>query len=150
MHTLAIYDSQHGNTERIAQVIAETLAARAARVAETPSDFDGITLLVLGCPTHSWKPTPAMQRFLDGLTAQQVRGLAVACFDTRYKGSPWLTGSAAKVIHRRLRALGVSTLAPPESFFVQGVQGPLYDGELDRAVAWARTLRAQVEAAAQR
>jgi hypothetical protein len=31
-------------------------------------------------------------------------------------------------------------VAPPESFFVNGKEGPLVEGELDRATAWAESL----------
>jgi len=29
---------------------------------------------------------------------------------------------------------------PPEGFFVEGTEGPLRDGELERAAAWARQI----------
>jgi hypothetical protein len=46
-----------------------------------------------------------------------MRALA---FDTRYRGSRLLRGSAAKDIAGLLRHLGCRLLAPPESFFVKG------------------------------
>jgi hypothetical protein len=33
---------------------------------------------------------------------------------------------------------GGNLLAPPEGFVVLGVQGPLKDGELERAAGWAK------------
>jgi len=57
-----------------------------------------------------------------------------------------MTGSAARVMARTLQEKGVSLLLPLESFFVKGTQGPLRDGELDRAAAWARMLIKVVEA----
>jgi hypothetical protein len=77
---------------------------------------------------------------------QELRGLAGACFDTRFRLPRFMTGSAAKVMAEKLREKGVSLLAEPESFFVKGTEGPLRDGELERASTWARTLVKEVEA----
>jgi hypothetical protein len=56
-----------------------------------------------------------------------------------------MTGSAAKVMAAKLREKGVSLLVPPVSFFVKGTEGPLRDGELDRAAVWARMLMKEVQ-----
>jgi hypothetical protein len=44
------------------------------------------------------------------------------------------------VITRRLDRLGFHLVRDPESFLVAHTEGPLLDGELDRAAAWAGTL----------
>ena len=56
-----------------------------------------------------------------------------------------MTGSAAKVMAGKLREKGVSLLVVPESFFVKGAEGPLRDGELERASTWARMLVDEME-----
>jgi hypothetical protein len=58
-----------------------------------------------------------------------------AAFDTRLDRSPWLTGVAARGIARRLRRLGMEVIAT-ESFLVEDAEGPLEEGELERARAW--------------
>ena len=52
--------------------------------------------------------------------------------------------TAAKPLDRRLRGLGEKRVAPPETFFMAGREGPLEDGE--RARAWAGTLAAAARA----
>jgi flavodoxin len=151
MNTLVVYDSQYGNTERIAQAIADTLRtygqAQAVHVAQAhPMEFQGVDLLIVGCPTQRWRPTLAMQSFLVNASPQRLGGLAIACFDTRYRAAVWMTGSAARHMDRQLRTMGIEPLVPPESFFVSDSQGPLVSGELDRAVAWARKLVKKAEA----
>jgi flavodoxin len=151
MNALVVYDSQFGNTERIAQAIADTLRAgghaRAVRADPAhPVEFQGVDILILGCPTQGWRPTQAIQSFLAEVSSARLRGVAVACFDTRFHKPRWLTGSAAGVMARRFQRVGVSPLVPPESFFVEGTEGPLESGEVDRAAAWARTLASQVQA----
>lgn len=148
MNTIVVYDSQFGNTERIAQTIAEAFqafgAVRVVRVdPDHPLDCREADLLILGSPTQGFRATLAMQAFLRDVPFVLLRDLAVACFDTRVHG-PW--GSAARHLARRLRALGVKLLLPPMSFFVQGTPGPLVEGEVERATSWALDARHQYEA----
>jgi flavodoxin len=152
MNTVVVYDSQYGNTERIAQAIADTLRAfgqaQAVRVDSThPVSFQGADLLILGCPTQGFRPTPAMQSLLGTVPFQSLDGLAVACFDTRFRGALWKS-SAAPRIARQLRTLGVEPIVPPESFFVKAMkkEGPLLAGEVERAATWARMLFTKAEA----
>jgi hypothetical protein len=67
--------------------------------------------------------------------------LGWAVFDTRV-AKPRLPGSAARAVARRLRRLGVRSVAPVQSFYVTGTQGPLAEGELDRARRWGESLAA--------
>ena len=149
MKTSVVYDSQFGNTERIAQTIAGTFRAfgqaQAIRVAQAHQvSFEGLDLLILGCPTQGFRPTPAMQSFLETIPFQSLDGQAVACFDTRFRGFLWKS-SAAPRIARQLRTLGVEPIVPPESFFVQAMkkEGPLLAGEVERAASWALGVRQQ-------
>jgi hypothetical protein len=48
----------------------------------------------------------------------------------------WASHSAAK----KLKHLGCRMLAKPESFYVDGYEGPLLSGELDRAREWGNEL----------
>ena len=96
MNTFIVYDSQFGNTERIAQAIADTLRAfgqaQAVHVDPAhPVSFQRVNLLILGCPTQGMRPTLAMQSFLGNVSSQRLSGLAVACFDTRFRGFLWKT-----------------------------------------------------------
>jgi flavodoxin len=150
MNTLVVYDSQYGNTERLARAIADTaLAAGQMRLVHVdPAQLIEIgetDLLIVGCPTQGWRPTPAILSFLETLSSDDVRGLTVACFDTRFPKPRWLTGSAARSMAKMFRALGIAPVVPPESFFVGGREGPLVSGELDRAVTWARTVLAKMD-----
>lgn len=149
MNALVVYDSQYGNTERIALAIMGALRAfgQAQAVRAGPAhalDLQGVDMLIVGCPTQGWRPTPGAQSFLASIPTDQLRGLAIACFDTRFHKSRWLTGSAAAGLVKRLQQSGVSPLMPPESFFVVGKEGPLENGEIERAAAWARALASKV------
>jgi flavodoxin len=151
MNILVVYDSQYGNTEQLARAIGDTAQAvgpvQVARAdTDEPATIGDIDLLIVGCPTQGWRPTSAMRSFLAELDTEQTSHLAVACFDTRFQKSRLLTGSAARVMARTLRAKGMTLIVPPESFFVRGTEGPLVEGELDRAAAWAHALLTRTEA----
>jgi flavodoxin I len=56
-------------------------------------------------------------------------------------------GYAAPKIAKSLIAKGGRQVAPPEGFIVLDKEGPLRDGELERAAAWARDVVAAAGAA---
>ncbi len=149
MNSLIVYDSKYGNTERIALSIADTLReygqVQATRIDPAqPVEFQGIDLLIGGSPTQGWNATPLTQSFLKRLAPGEFRGVAIACFDTRFNKPRWLTGSAADRIAKAFQKMGIRPLTPPESFFVKDSEGPLEAGELERAATWARTLAKMV------
>lgn len=152
MKSLVVFDSQFGNTEKIARQITETLGefgtARAVQVTDCLlDDLKGTDLLVLGCPTQAWHSTEHMQNFLKQLEHQPLEHLCVAEFDTRLDKPTWITGSAARGMAKQLKHVGAQLL-PPESFMVTGREGPLEEGELDHAAQWARALHDEFQAQA--
>ncbi len=151
MNTLVVYDSTFGNTEKIAQAIADVVAGRgSARTLRAnkvqSSDLEGVDLLVLGCPTHKQRPTDAVQAFLECVSRRSLSGISAAVFDTRYRKPRLLTGSAARRLAKSLRKGGASLLTPPQSFFVVSREGPLEPGELERAAAWGREVLDRLDA----
>jgi flavodoxin len=155
MKTLIIYDSVFGNTAQIAQAMCSALGApenaRVYHASEVkPEQLTGIDLLIVGSPTRGFRPTQAITTFLRSLAAHSIDGVKVAAFDTRISLDQVhsvllsvlvrLFGYAARPIADRLKAKGGSLVAPPEGFFVKGSQGPLKEGELQRAIDWVKAL----------
>jgi len=152
MNSLIIYDSQYGNTERIALSITSALRdfalARSVRVNEVhPDVLQGIDALILGCPTQGMRQTPAMQSFIAHVPRDLLNGLSVACFDTRFRGGFWML-SAAPAMAKQLRMMGVELVVQPESFYVKTMkrEGPLLAGEIERAADWATKLSEKIAA----
>jgi flavodoxin I len=149
MKTVVVYDSVHGNTEKIARAIAEAVGlsgkARVLRAGEAQlSDLNAIDLLMVGSPTLGGRPTPAVQEFLGRMPAGALRNLSVTSFDTRVKMFfARLFGYAADRIAVNLKEKGGFVARAPEGFIVKGRKGPLADGELERAAAWARAMLQQ-------
>ena len=71
--------------------------------------------------------------------------LTVAVFDTQKRYRHWLGSASANAI-RKLRRLGCTVVAGPESFYVEDYDGPLLPGELDRARDWGTTLASVLDA----
>jgi flavodoxin len=135
MTALVVYDSRHGHTEKIARAIGEAIGGQVRRAGEVnPADLKGFDLVIIDSPTHGGFPTPGIDGLLKALPA--LEGISVAAFDTRTKRT--IFGYAAPRIGRRLENNGGNLVAPPEGFFVLGIQGPLVGGELERAAGWAR------------
>jgi flavodoxin I len=144
MKTLVVYDSVHGNTEKIAQAIGDAIPGevRVARVGEVDiSELKGLDLLFVGAPTHGGRASPPMQEFLDKVQGPALEGINVAAFDTRLTAR-WVKifGFAAGRIAKSLKKKGGTLVGSPEAFYVEGGEGPLREGELERAADWAKKI----------
>jgi len=146
MKALIVYDSVYGNTEKIARAVAEAITpAGEVKVLQTgeanPSELESLDLLIVGSPTHGGRPTPAVQDFLNKVTQQSLKGIKVAAFDTRATSKfAKIFGNAAGRIAGHPTKKGGVLIASPEGFFVTGTKGPLKEGELERAAAWAKRI----------
>jgi flavodoxin len=153
MKVVIIYDSVFGNTEKIAQAMAQALGtSELTKVDSAAADqLKGANLVVVGSPTRAFRPTPALTKWLKGLPASSLKGVKVASFDTRISVKDAnsailgvmvkLFGWAAAPIAKVLAAKGGTPVGTAEGFYVKASEGPLKDGELERAAAWARSLQ---------
>jgi len=151
MKAWVVYDSVFGNTEKVAQAMGEALGAQTLRVGDVkPEHVVGLDVLVVGSPTRAFSPTPAIKRWVSGLPSKSLQGVKVGAFDTRIAledvDSALLTfmakifGYAAKPIGDRLVKKGGDRVLSLEGFYVQDSEGPLKDGELERAADWVREI----------
>ena len=153
MKALIVYDSVYGNTEKIAKAIGDSLAdlesTEVLKVSEVKLEkLHEIDLLIVGSPTRAFKPTKAIVDFLIQIPSDGIKGIKVAAFDTRVNtedvnsrilnGLVKLFGYAAKPISDKLMKKGGNLVVPPEGFFVKDTEGPLKEGELERAAQWAK------------
>jgi len=157
MGAMVVYDSVFGNTEQIAQAIGNALGSQEdveiLRVGNVkPEQLTGLKLLIVGSPTRGFRPTPAISNLLKSIPKNGLKGVKVAAFDTRFtmdeiESSVFILpilvnifGYAAKPISDRLKRKGGELIIPPEGFFVEGSEGPLKEGELERAANWAKQI----------
>ena len=156
MKAMVAYDSAYGNTEQVARAIGDALGPQedveTLRVGEvTPERLTGVSLLVVGCPTQKFSPTGATTHLLKSIPKDGLKGVKVAAFDTRFTEAEIekvkilafivrIFGYAAEPIADRLKKKGGELAVPPEAFYVSGTEGPLLEGELERAGEWAKQI----------
>jgi flavodoxin len=156
MKVMVVYDSVFGNTEKIAQAIGHALGSpedvETVQVGNVkPEQLAGLTSLIVGSPTRKFSPTAAITSFLKSIPKDGLKGIKVAAFDTRFTVSAIekvriltffvkIFGYAAKPIADRLEKKGAELAVPPEGFYVSDTEGPLLEGELERAADWAKQI----------
>jgi flavodoxin len=163
MKTLVIYDSAYGNTEKIANAIGTAIGAALGNALGDPQvvqtfrvnnvkldQLADLDLLIVGAPTQRFRTTPAMTDFLKNIPADGLKGVRVAAFDTRlslndiesstFRFIIKTGGFAANHIADRLKKRGGDLILPPEGFLVKDMEGPLLEGELERAADWAKRI----------
>lgn len=161
MRAIIVYESLWGNTERIARAVAQGIghdvSVTVVSAEAAPHDLSDMDLVIVGGPTHAFSMSrPATRRgALENNGAPSIpsrgirewlaelnpvdRPIPAATFDTRVD-SPRLPGSAAKAARHELRSLGFDVTEKARTFRVHGYEGPLLDGELERATLWASEL----------
>ena len=155
MKILIVYDSFFGNTEKTALSIAEEIKeGNIVNLVKAGSiraeDIKGIELLIAGSPTRAFRPTAAINRFLKSIPSGALKNVKAAAFDTRIplsdvNSAPLkllikLFGYAAEPIAEKLEKKGAILAAPPEGFLVADSEGPLKEGEIQRAREWGKKL----------
>lgn len=169
MKALVVYESMFGNTERVARAIASGLSkhmkVELLEVTEAPSAINELLdVIVVGGPTHAFSMTRPRTRE-DAIAQGATRGSRevgirewlehlpagphselVATFDTRIDKVRRLPGSAAKGAAKIVRKLGYAPAAHAQSFYVHDTDGPLLEGELDRAEAFGERLGTEAAA----
>lgn len=167
MQALVVYESMFGNTQRIAEAVADGLAQHMSvdvvEVGAAPATVGtDVVLLAIGGPTHAFGLSRATTRadamakstrplisrgigIREWLAAVETAsaGVAAAAFDTRVD-KPRVPGSAARGAAKRLRHLGFRLVGPAASFFVTDTPGPLVPGEVERARDWGEKLAVEL------
>jgi flavodoxin len=134
---IVIHESVFGNTKRAAEAIIEGMnGAGVEATLSTPkeldpnqlSDFDAI---IIGSPNHMGGATRGIKKFIDKLGKLKLEGKLVAVFDT-YAGGEY--EKAVKKMEKQLgeKAPGLKIASPGLSIRVEGMRGPLSEGELPK------------------
>lgn len=144
MRAAIVYESKYGNTAEVAEAIRGAL--RDAGVSEVVSEavdsadvnrvatFDAI---IIGSPNHIGGPTRRVKRFIRRLAAFDLSGKRLAFFDTCL-GSD--IGRAVAKMENEFKTRNQSAVAvvPSLSIRVEGMKGPLADGELAKGADLGR------------
>ncbi len=131
MKALIQFDTLFGNTERIAQCLAEGLqeaGVQAECASIKDAEVGGLAqydLLALGAPTQYLTVSKPMKVFLERIKGLDLKGVRGFAFDTKLDSR--LSGSAAKFIEKKMEEAGLD--------IVKTRRSALIEGQKDRQVA---------------
>lgn len=148
MKVFVIYDSKYGNTKLVAMKIIEVLnqaggfdvAAEYVKNVD-PQKLVGYDMLVIGAPNHMGRPSWTMRKFVDSLSNNRLDAKWVTVFDTYFQRDRYFQ-KAMKKLERQIneRLPNVELLTPGLSVRVKGVNGPVMEGELAKAVEFGQKI----------
>jgi flavodoxin len=141
-----VYESKFGNTARVGEAIAAALKTTGiSDVYYGPVESADVNKLatydaiLIGSPNHIGGPTRRVRKLIRSLADFDLTGRKVAFFDT-YIGGDF--GKAVGKMHNEFKARNQSAVivAPGLSLRVEGMKGPLADGELAKATAFGESV----------
>ena len=157
MKGIIIYDTSYGNTQKIAEVLAETLKEAGIETdvfhIKKVKKLSGkeYNFLALGSPTKYGTMSFAMKFFLGKIKSEEWTNKPFIAFDTenpenveksRAENKNW---SAAEKIAEKLEEKNMNQLLPVLKGLVQGWKGPLVDGEIERTKNYANEMATKLK-----
>ncbi len=147
---LIVYESRYGNTKRVAETIAKGMqriegieVALSEVKGVDPSAISRSDAIVIGSPNHMGGPTRGIKKFIDKLGSLSLEGKQFAVFDT-YGGGDF--EKATKKIEQRVREKAPATkmMASGLSIKVEGMKGPIAEGELPKCEEFGAKLASEL------
>lgn len=149
---IVVYESKYGNAKLVAETIVEGMRevegieVVVSEVKEV--DFSRIPdydVILVGSPNHIGGPTWGIKRFIDKLGKLPLEGKMFAVFDT-YLGKDF--EKAVKKMESRIseKVPGAKLAAPGLSIRVQGMKGPISEGELPSCREFGKKIATQIKA----
>jgi len=146
-----VYDTKYGNTKLVAEKILEGM--REVEGIETAiSDVESVDLekvadsdaILIGAPNHLGSPTRTISKFIDKLGKLDLKAKWVAVFDT-YLGKDF--EKAMKKMEKRIgeKVHGLKIITSGLSIRVDGMKGPITDGELPKCKAFGKKIATQLK-----
>ena len=149
---IIVYESKYGNTKLVAEKIVEgmeevgEIEAFISEVKEV--DLNTITeydVILVGSPNHMGGPVGGIKKFIDKLGMTLPEGKTLAAFDT-YLGKDF--EKATKKMEKKIgeKVSGAKLVTPGLSIKVDGMKGPVSEGELPKCEEFGKKITAQLKA----
>ena len=149
---IVVYESKYGNTKLVAEKIiegmrevsgVETVLAELKEV--DLSQLVGFDAILVGSPNHIGGATRSIKKFIDALGKLNLEGKLAAVFDT-YLGGDF--EKAVKKMEKQIseKAPGLRLAAPGLSIRVEGMKGPITEGELPKCKEFGVKIATQLKA----
>jgi flavorubredoxin len=147
-----VYDTKYGNTKLAGENILEGI--REVEGIETSigyvneidvgkvAEYDAI---LLGVPNHMGRPSRTMKKFVDRLIGVDLKARNVAVFGT-YSGRVRTVDRAVKKLEKMVQKKlpNLNLISPGLSIRVNGVKGPLVEGELPKCIDFGKRIVGQI------
>jgi len=152
VRVIVIYESKYGNTKIVAEKIIQGLkevGGVEVSISEVKEvDFNKILeydAILIGSPNHMGGPTRSIKGFINKLGELQLKGKMFAVFDT-YLGRDF--GKAVKKMEKQVneKVSGMKQLTSGLTIKVQGVKGPIVEGELQKCRDLGKKIATQLKA----
>ena len=143
-----IYDTKYGNTKIVAEKILEGISevegfkTAIGYVKEINLEqVVGSDAIVLGAPNHMGRPSQTMKKFVNGLSELDLKAKNVAVFGT-YSGKQRAPDRAVKKLEKmaKKKLPKMDLILPGLSVRVNGIPGPIVEGELTHCEDYGRKL----------
>ncbi|MEM3581222.1 MAG: flavodoxin domain-containing protein [Candidatus Bathyarchaeia archaeon] len=151
VRVIVVFESRYGNTKRVAESIIEGIN-EAGGVEVSLKELKEVDLneissydaILIGSPNHMGGPTRGIKGFIDKLSKLQLDGRKFAVFDT-YMGKDF--EKAVKKMEKRIseKAPGLKRITAGLSIKVQGVKGPIAEGELPKCKEFGKNIAIQLK-----
>ncbi len=147
---LITYDTVHGNTRTIANAIAEGLKASGVgdvvvkglkEVQE--SEFREADAILVGGPNHIGGPTRSVKKTIRRIAANDLSGKTIGFFDT-YLGGDFRKAVGKMEAELKKRSDRANIVSPGGSFRVNGMKGPIADGEPAKAQEFGKLVASRL------
>ena len=148
IRVFVIYDTKYGNTKLVAKTIVEgmkeieDIEASNGYIKEIDigkvADYDAI---VLGAPNHMGRPSQTMKKFVNRLAELDLKANFVSVFGTysgRIRTPDRAVKNLEKMVEEKLPYLKL--ISPSLSIRVNGIPGPLAEGELPKCKDFGRRI----------
>ena len=138
MKVLIVFDTKHGNTQRVANLIADGIKSVESNETEVVNvkDFDlsgdkTYDLILIGSPNHVGSHVKSIKKFIKNLSNANIKASSFATFDT-YMSKDF--EKAVKKMEKQISEnLPNSTMALPGlSIKVGGMKGPIVEEDLSK------------------
>ena len=138
MKVLIVFDTKHGNTQRVADLIADGIKSVEGNETEVVNvkDFDlsgdkTYDLILIGSPNHVGSHVKSIKKFIKNLSNANIKASSFAAFDTYMRKD---FEKAVKKMEKQISEnLPNSTMALPGlSIKVGGMKGPIVEEDLSK------------------
>ena len=148
---IVVYESKYGNTKLVAETIVEGMRGVSgietvlSEVKEVDlgqlTDFD---VILVGSPNHMGSATRSIRKFIDKLGKLNLEGKLAAVFDT-YLGGDF--EKAVKKMEKQIgqKVPGLKLAASGLSIRVEGMKGPITEGELPKCKDFGVKIASQLK-----